>query len=148
MERTRFFRLSRVVVDLYSMFFRDILEKQLPHAQCANAAAKIKILKTDQKLKATHVAVMGSYRECDISLMYIFLRNACPSLPAPAAGWDKPVLPTALGITDDIERIRQIRNKAFGHISSTPVSETGIPAVHSNSRRYKYKDGLLSCRIS
>ena len=65
----------------------------------------------------------NSYRKCDISLMYKLFRNACFSLPAPTAGWDKPVPPLAIGVCDDIERIRQTRNKAFGHISSTPVSD-------------------------
>ena len=36
---------------------------------------------------------------------------------------DKPVPPLALRVSDDIERIRQTRNHAFSHISSTPVSE-------------------------
>ena len=133
-ERERFFRLSRIVVDLNSMFYRDILDKQLPSAQCSLAASKIKVLKMDQKLISRNVSVTGSYRECDISLMYIFLRNACTALPSPTLGWDQPVPHSAVGVADDIERIRQMRNKAFGHVFSTPVSEVAFKQYIQTAR--------------
>ena len=121
-EREHFFRVSRIVVDLYSVFYRDILQKQIPPAQCPSSTSNLK-LRTEQKLTVSRVPVLGSYNECDISLMYMFFRNACPSLPPPVSGWGNPVQATSTGVSDDIERIRQVRNEAFGHISSTPISD-------------------------
>ena len=121
-ERENFFRVSSIVVDLYSVFYRDILHKQISPTQCLSAATKLK-LRPEQKHIASRVPVLSSYNECDISLMYVFLRNVCPSLPPPASGWGRPVHTSSTGVGDDIERIRQVRNEALGHVSATPISD-------------------------
>ena len=123
-ERENFFRLSRIVGDLYTTLYHDVLVVQLPPNTCPTARHLGTNVNKEERTVLNDVRNDNSYRKCDISLMYKLFRNACPSLPVPTAGWDKPVPPLAIGITDDIERIRQTRNKAFGHISSTPVSES------------------------
>ena len=123
-ERENFFRLSRIVGDLYTTVYHDVLVVQLPPNTCPTPRNLGINVNKEERTVLNDVRVDNSYRKCDISLMYKLFRNACPSLPVPTAGWDKPVPPLAIGVSDDIERIRQTRNKAFGHISSTPVSES------------------------
>ena len=127
-EKDNFYRLSRIIMDLFSNFYHDILQHHTPPSTCPSPAflnRKIKPARLflDEESVLKDVPRINSYKDCDIGLMYKVLRNACSSLPVPTAGWNKPVPPTAYIISDDIERIREIRNKAFGHISSTPVSE-------------------------
>ena len=128
-EKQYFNRLSRIIMDLFSNLYHDILQHHTPPSNCPSPAflnTKIKPARLflDEELVLIDVPRINSYRGCDIGLMYKVLRNACSSLLAPTAGWNKPVPLTACGISDDIERIRVIRNKAFGHISSTPVSDS------------------------
>ena len=122
-ERENFFRLSRIVGDLYTTVYHDVLMVQLPPHTCPTPRNLGANVNREERAVLNDVRNDNSYRKCDISLMYKLFRNACSSLPAPTAGWDKPVPPLAIGVSDDIERIRQTRNKAFSHISSTPVSE-------------------------
>ena len=122
-ERENFFRLSRIVGDLYTTVYHDVLIVQLPPHTCPTHRNIGTNVNREERSVLNDVRNDNSYRKCDISLMYKLFRNACPSLRPPTAGWNKPVPPLAIGISDDIERIRQTRNKAFGQISSTPVSE-------------------------
>ena len=122
-EKENFFRLSRIVGDLYTTVYHDVLIVQLPPHTCPTHRNIGTNVNKEERTVLNDVRNDNSYRKCDISLMYKLFRNACPSLRPPTAGWDKPVPPLAIGVSDDIERIRQTRNKAFGHISSTPVSE-------------------------
>ena len=121
-ERENFSKMCQVVMDLNPMILQDILDIQLPWANCLTEANKIKIkgrpLRSDQKDMAKNVKTSG-YKECDTSLMYIFLRNACPNIPSPSPDWDKE--PKGNGIGDDIERIRRMRNR-FGHARSATLS--------------------------
>ena len=112
-EKENFAKMSQIVLDLNHSILEDILQEQLPPKDCPSEAAKLcpRPLSRDQLAIANDVPTNG-YTECDTSLMYILLRNACKNIPPPTPGWTKT--PTGLGIGDDIERIRHIRNK-FGH---------------------------------
>ena len=125
-EKDNFNRLSRIIVDLFSNIYHDIVQHHIPPSNCPSPAfLKSKSVRLFPEEESALIDVRGknSYRNCDIGLMYKVLRNACASLPKPTAGWGKPVPPSAVLLGDDIERIRETRNKAFGHISSTPLSE-------------------------
>ena len=122
-EKNNFNRLSRIIVDLFSNLYQDILQHHTPPSKCPTVLSKSVRLFPEELQVLRRVQTNNSYRECDIGLMYKVLRNTCFSLPAPSAGWNKPVPTTACGISDDIERIRQIRNKAPDRISSMSMSE-------------------------
>ena len=125
-EKDNFNRLSRIIMDLFSNLYHDILQYNTPPSKCPSPAdlkSKSVRLFPEEESALKDVPSINSYRNCDIGLMYKVLRNACPLLPKPTAGWGKTVPPSAVLLGDDIERIRETRNKAFGHISSTPVSE-------------------------
>ena len=112
-EKENFAKMCKIVLDLNPMILQDILDEQLPWADCPREAAKLcpRPLSRDQLKIANDVPVNG-YKNCDTSLMYTFLRNACKKIPPPTPKWDRP--PTGFGIGDDIERIRRTRN-TFGH---------------------------------
>ena len=119
-EKKNFAKMCQVVMDLNPLILQDILDEQLPWIDCPREAAKLspKPLRPDQLAIANNVPSNG-YTECDTSLMYILLRNACKHIPPPTPKWDR--IPTGFGIGDDIERIRQTRN-SFGHASCATLS--------------------------
>ena len=82
-----FFRLSRIVGDLYTTVYNDILVVKLPPNTCPTARHLGANVNKEERTVLNGVRVDNSYRKCDISLMYKLLRNACPSLPVPTAGW-------------------------------------------------------------
>ena len=63
----------------------------------------------------------------DITLLSVLLRNIC-GLSPPSTGWDN--LPTASDLSEeaDIVRIKFFRNKHFGHIPQSAVSEADFKA--------------------
>ena len=46
----------------------------------------------------------------DFTLLYKLIRNLLTAIPAPTCGWGNQPLPGHLNETDDIERIRHLRN--------------------------------------
>ncbi|EDO41524.1 predicted protein [Nematostella vectensis] len=52
----------------------------------------------------------------DITLLTILLRNICPTLTAPATGWDALPAPTDKSKEGMIARIKYYRNKVYAHI--------------------------------
>jgi hypothetical protein len=46
----------------------------------------------------------------DFTLLYKLIRNLLPAIPAPTRGWGIQPLPGHVNETDDIERIRYLRN--------------------------------------
>ena len=121
-EKENFAKMSRIVLDLNNSILQDVLDEQLPWVDCPREAAKLcpRPLSRDQLAIANNVPTYG-YSLCDTSLMYILLRNACNNVPPPTSGWTK--IPTGFDIGDDIERIRQLRNK-FGHSNFATLSTT------------------------
>ena len=65
------------------------------------------------------------YKDFDITLLYTLLRNVCQSITPPSQNWGVSNMPSQNEITvrDDIERIRLIRNKVYGHISEVAIPE-------------------------
>ena len=128
-DRTRFFRLSLVIIDELTQILRDLLRNEVSPAHIFNRVIKInhliKSLRKDQLAIISDANTLG-YKEFDITLLYTLLRNVCQSITPPSQKWGVSNMPSQNEITvgDDIERIRLIRNKLFGHISQASISET------------------------
>lgn len=128
--RTRFAKLGMVINDEMTQTFRDLLQGQVRPNQIFTKAKASKVffnrLSKDQIVSLHDAQKKGSYEDLDITLMYTLLRNICPNIPPPAKGWGDAEFPDVgeVGIGDDIERIRLIRNKVYGHASSASVSQT------------------------
>ncbi|XP_062587315.1 uncharacterized protein LOC134248948 isoform X2 [Saccostrea cucullata] len=67
----------------------------------------------------------GDYSDLDISLLYILLRNVCKITPH-NKGWGKEPDPTDNSVSANIERIRLIRNKYYGHAADFSLKESNF----------------------
>ena len=59
----------------------------------------------------------------DFTLLYTLIRNLLATIPAPTCGWGNQPLPGHLNETDDIERIRHLRNN-LAHNSDFEICDT------------------------
>ena len=127
-DRTRFCRLSLVIIDKLTQILRDLLHDEVHPSQILNKVNQLGHLK---KLRADQIDVIRDantrgYQDFDITLLYTLLRNVCQNIPSPSQNWGVSDMPSPNEFTvgDDIERIRLIRNKLFGHIPEAAISET------------------------
>ena len=126
-DRTRFFRLSLVIIDELKRILQDLVENEVPSAQIFQKVKQVNYL---EKLRPEQIAVIKNassrgYQDFDVTLLYTLLRNVCQNVTPPSQRWGVSTMPSPNEVTvgDDIERIRLIRNK-FGHISETAISKT------------------------
>ena len=125
-DRTRFFRLSLVIIDELTSILRDLLHNEIQPKDIYSKATQPHV----QNIRAGQLILISSaktegYKNFDITLLYTLLRNVCPNIPSPTQRWGVLEMPLQNEITvgDDIERIRLIRNKVLGHISEAAIQE-------------------------
>ena len=79
-DRTRFFRLSLIIIDELTQILRDLLHNEVSPAHIFNRVIKInhliKTLRKDQIAVISDANTRG-YQEFDITLLYTLLRNVC-----------------------------------------------------------------------
>ena len=126
-DRTRFFRLSLIIIDELTQILRDLLHNEVPPTQLFNKVKQINYL---QRLRPEQIVVIKNansrdYKDFDITLLYTLLRNVCQNITPPSQNWGVSNMPSQNEITvgDDIERIRLIRNNVYGHISEVAIPE-------------------------
>ena len=135
-DRTRFFRLSQIIIDELTEILRDLLYNEVHPTHIKNHLLQKNFL---QKLRPEQVAVIcdantNGYKDFDITLLYTLLRNVCNNVPTPTQSWGMSEMPSQNEVTvgDDVERIRLIRNTIFGHISKAAITETEFQDNYSN----------------
>ena len=77
-------------------------------------------------------ASVDGYNDFDITLLYTLLRNVCSNLgdpsvsnlPPPSQGWGSEPRSTDITLSDDIERIRILRNGIFAHLPRAQLSQS------------------------
>ena len=128
-DRTRFFRLSLIIIDQLTQILRDLLHNEVSPTQIFKKVMKVNHL--TKSLRKDQIAIIRDantrgYQDFDITLLYTLLRNVCQNITPPSQGWGVSTMPSPNEVTvgDDIERIRLIRNKLFGHISEAAISKT------------------------
>ena len=125
-EKYNYSRFGQGIVGTATDILRDVLESYVPHTDLLNVYNTTPVplrLDAHQKQLVMNAAKDG-YTDFDITLLYTLLRNLCsnlrnpatPNLPAPSRGWGKDPLPTDVALSDDIERIRLLRNGVFAHL--------------------------------
>lgn len=126
-DRTRFFRLSLIILDELTPILRDLLSKEICPSQILNRVKqqKLKQIQPVQLLLIQNAKIDG-YKKFDITLLCTLLRNYCPNIQQPTQSWEMTQIPAQNEITlgDDIVRIRMIKNKYVSHIHETAISET------------------------
>ncbi|XP_056002604.1 uncharacterized protein LOC125662351 [Ostrea edulis] len=136
--RTRFARLSFVILEELTPLLQDVLENEIPPNQISHRVSRETSL--FQRLRPEQIVLIQNaqtdgYKDFDITLLYKILRNLkCLKVTAPTQGWGTSQMPgngeTTLG--DDIERIRLIRNNIYVHVGVPSLSETEFQEHWSN----------------
>ena len=132
-EKDNYSRFGHGIVGTATGILRDVLESYVPHTDLLNVYNNTPVtprLDARQRQLVMNAATDG-YTDFDITLLYTLLRNICsnlrnpatPDLPAPSRGWGKDPLPTDVTLSDDIERIRLLRNGVFAHLPRARLSE-------------------------
>ena len=164
MERDNFSRFGQGIVGTASVILRDTLESFVPHKEIWNVVnnGTVQVRLNNHQKNFIKNAATDGYRHFDITLLYTLLRNVCsnlnnaatPNLPPPSQGWGKDPLPTDVTLSDDIERIRLLRNAVFAHLADSKLSKieykqywgklkdvccrcTNNPRLHIFSRNYE-----------
>ena len=126
-DRTRFFRLSLVIIETLTQILRDLLLNEVSPTQLFE---KVKQSNYLQKLRPEQIILISDaktrgYQDLDITLLHTLLRNVCQNILPPSHNWRiMPSSPDEITVGDDMERIRLIRNQLYGHISKVAIPET------------------------
>ncbi|XP_062589885.1 uncharacterized protein LOC134251480 [Saccostrea cucullata] len=129
-ETTHAARVSRLLLDPCTDLFRDILrdhvtEIQLPGILQTEKTTLTPILNKAQRelLYPRTGNFTGTYKEFDLSLLYILLRNVS-GIKAHQNGWAKSPNPLDRSLSANIDRIRETRNTYCGHAVTVFLSES------------------------
>ena len=97
---------------------------------CLSQLKKQKIINQNQwdKLYPPHPSKQN-VNDFDITLLSVLLRNICGLSPPSTTGWDNVPTPSDHSVEADIVRIKLFRNKHFGHIPQSAVSEADFKAL-------------------
>ena len=126
-DRTRFFRLSLVIIETLTQILRDLLLNEVSPTQLFE---KVKQSNYLQKLRPEQIILISDaktrgYQDLEITLLDTLLRNVCQNILPPSHNWGiMPSSPDEITVGDDMERIRLIRNQLYGHISEVAIPET------------------------
>ena len=132
-EKDNFCKFGQGIVGPSSVILRDILESYIPCTDLLNIvnSRPVPLKLTNHQRQLIMSAATDGYQDFDITLLYTLLRNICsnlinpatPDLPAPTQGWGKDPLPSDITLSDDIERIRILRNRVFAHLPRAELTE-------------------------
>lgn len=129
-KQLNFARIAIVCLDILKLPLQDTLnifikpKKLDTHIQnCSDLCKGGTRLNSDQKKKCSN-GPNGEpdYKQFDVTLCYKLIRNVC-SLPEPHNKWGNKPNPTDQNISDDIERIREFRNRHFAHAECAELSD-------------------------
>lgn len=126
-ETTNLGRVARMILGPCTDVLRAVLTNEMsPSALSHNVKTFIanypKFKKCSISKEQENLIHGKIYKNFDISLLYIILRNIC-QVPDHKEGWGNVPLPTDRSVSANIERIRLIRNE-YGHSSEFSVSDT------------------------
>lgn len=127
-ETTNLARVARIILGPCTDVLRAVLKKEmLPAALSHNVNIfmanppkhrKSPISKTQQQQ-----INRGNYSNFDIPLLYVLLRNIC-SIPQHRLKWGNTPSPTDRSLSANIERMRLVRNKYYGHATHFAIQDT------------------------
>lgn len=137
-----FARFSILCVDIITLPLKDILDKSVKPADldkrikaCPPLLTGISKLNPDQKKKCCfNSSNTPDYSAFDITLLYKLIRYLCPSLE-PSNTWGTKPTVNDVSIGDDIERIRELRNKRVAHAECGKISDDDFMDLWSDAKR-------------
>ncbi|XP_062614192.1 uncharacterized protein LOC134275925 [Saccostrea cucullata] len=145
-ETTNIARLARLILGPCTDVLRDILKKEVLPSDLSKTVKEY----TDKQLKlkkrnplnrshleiifpTSQTAYSGDYSDFDISLLYLLLRNVS-KIPPHSEGWGEIPRPGDKSVAANIERLRLLRNKYYGHAADPSLSESKFRAEWRNIR--------------
>lgn len=140
-KQLNFARFSIVCVDVIKLPLKDILniyfkptklEKNIK--ACPSLCTGEYKLNPDQQRKCCfNSSNFPDYSKFDVSLLYKLIRNLCPTLE-PTNKWGNKPTVNDVGVGDDIERIRVLRNAYFAHTESAEISDDDFKKLWQDAK--------------
>lgn len=136
-DKQNFQCITNASVDFIQEPLRDILSNFIAPENLYDKIISTKLYDTfklrPEQLKVCfrQPPVIPDYSTFDVTLLYILIRNLCPSL-RPTKGWGKEPDVTDTQLGDDIERLRLFRNKNYAHANSTAIPDTEFDEIWGN----------------
>lgn len=123
-ETANFARLVMIILGPCTDVLRDVLRKQikpdvLSRRVKQSFAKKKKLPITKQQEQLVYTC---NYSKFDITLLYLLLRNVSGIRPH-STHWGNEPSPGDNSVSANIERIREIRNKYYGHANTCSLSD-------------------------
>ena len=123
-ERVKFYRLTTLLIAGGTEILRQVFDRIHPPSTLATVLATVKsTIKRTAKLSNVQMNLLYpptgdpvSSRSLDITLLFSLLRHIC-NLTAPAKGWDEMPDSTDHTLEADLARIKNYRNKVYGHVN-------------------------------
>ncbi|XP_062580844.1 putative ankyrin repeat protein RF_0381 [Saccostrea cucullata] len=135
-ETTNTARLARLILGPCTDVLREILKKEIPPSELSKEVKQwtddLKKNKKWKHLNQSQVDIIfpkptyqyrGDYSDLDISILYIILRNVS-KIPPHSKGWGENPDPADRSVAANIERIRLLRNKYYGHSADISLSNS------------------------
>jgi hypothetical protein len=118
--RTNYARLGLVVVDIFQKIFREIMRSNIAPGvlsiQIKNHPSVFNRM-TNEERASLNTLTSGTYDYIDFTLLYKLMRSF-PLLVDPTQGWGKQPTIKDVTISDDVERLRIVRNKLVHRIKA------------------------------
>lgn len=136
-DKQNFECITVASVDFIQEPLRDILSNCIAPVDLFEKIKSTKLCDTfklrPEQLKVCFLQppAIPDYSTFDVTLLYILIRNLCPTL-RPAKGWGKEPDVTDTQLGDDIERLRLFRNNYYAHANSTAISDTEFDKIWGN----------------
>lgn len=123
-------------VDFIKLPLKDILKNHIKPEdlfRAINACSTLKLRPDQQRICLIQPPGVPDYNIFDVTLLYTLIRNLCP-LPCPTQGWGKEPNASDIQISDDIERLRLIRNTYYAHAKSASITDSMFKTLWRNLR--------------
>ena len=135
--RTNYARLGLVVVDIFQKMFREIMRSNIAPGvlsiqikkQHKNNSSVFKRMTHEERV-SLDTLTGGTYDYIDFTLLYRLMRSLS-IINKPTEGWGIPPKKTDITISDDVERLRFIRNRII-HRSNAEIEFTEMIKCFSN----------------
>ncbi|XP_062591874.1 uncharacterized protein LOC134253366, partial [Saccostrea cucullata] len=142
-QTTNLARTSRLILGPCADIMRDVLLNEVPTTDLSRRVKSWMKSDTTNKLNKSQADLIfppsskiykGDYSDMDISLLYALLRNVT-NLPAHNKGWGNDPDPTDRSVSANMERIRFIRNKHYGHAVEIGIPDADFQTEFMNIRK-------------
>lgn len=134
-ETTNFARLAMIIFGPCTDVLRDVLMKEIKPADLPNEVKLFiskhpKNKKLFNKQQKQQLLEPCDYSTFDITLLYALLRNVS-TISSHSTGWGNEPSPEDNSVSANIERLREIRNKYYGHAANCSLSDDDFEQIYT-----------------